>query len=138
MRIEKDLYHRGHRVISFLFFCDRLWILGYALRTFIIGAVSGTVKRGSLAASVRITIFFNHLGGVLYRYLRERLAAAIAPFLLQKYGLGGVLFAIEETPRVELGAYALPLAFQLAKRLKRATRASTEASVIRCSHSGIT
>jgi len=56
----------------------------------------------------------------LYRYLRERLAAAIAPFLLQKYGLGGVLFAIEETPRVELGEYALPLAFQLAKRLKKA------------------
>jgi arginyl-tRNA synthetase len=56
----------------------------------------------------------------LYRYLCERLAAAIAPFLLQKYGLGGVLFAIEETPRVELGEYALPLAFQLAKRLKKA------------------
>jgi arginyl-tRNA synthetase len=56
----------------------------------------------------------------LYRYLRERLAGAIAPFLLQKYGLGGVLFAIEETPRVELGEYALPLAFQLAKRLKKA------------------
>ena len=56
----------------------------------------------------------------MYRYLRERLAAAIAPFLLQKYGLGGVLFAIEETPRVELGEYALPLAFQLAKRLKKA------------------
>ncbi len=56
----------------------------------------------------------------MYRYLRERLAAAIASFLLQKYGLGGVLFAIEETPRVELGEYALPLAFQLAKRLKKA------------------
>ncbi len=56
----------------------------------------------------------------MYRYLRERLAAAIVPFLLDKYGLGGVLFAIEETPRVELGEYALPLAFQLAKRLKKA------------------
>jgi len=56
----------------------------------------------------------------LYRYLRERLAAAIVPFLLDKYGLGGVLFAIEETPRVELGEYALPLAFQLAKKLRKA------------------
>ncbi len=56
----------------------------------------------------------------MYRYLRERLAEAIVPFLLKKYGLGGVLFAIEETPRVELGEYALPLAFQLAKKLKKA------------------
>ena len=56
----------------------------------------------------------------MYRYLRERLTAAIVPFLLKKYGLGGVLFAIEETPRVELGEYALPLAFQLAKTLKKA------------------
>ena len=56
----------------------------------------------------------------MYRYLRERLVAAIVPFLFEKYRLGSVLFAVEETPRVELGEYALPLAFQLAKKLKKA------------------
>jgi arginyl-tRNA synthetase len=57
----------------------------------------------------------------LYRHLRDRLAAAIVRFLLDRYGFG-VLFVIEQPPKVELGEYALPLAFELAKKLRKAPR----------------
>jgi len=62
----------------------------------------------------------------LYRDLRDRLTAAIVPFLLDKYGLGGVFFAIDQPPRVELGEYALPLAFELAKKLRKPPRKIAE------------
>ena len=55
----------------------------------------------------------------MYRHLRDRLTAAIRPFLHDNYGLEVVFFAIDEPPRVELGEYALPLAFELAKKLRK-------------------
>jgi arginyl-tRNA synthetase len=62
----------------------------------------------------------------LYRHLRDRLTAAIGPFLLDKYGLGLVSFAIDQPPRLELGEYALPLAFELAKKLRKSPRKVAE------------
>jgi arginyl-tRNA synthetase len=62
----------------------------------------------------------------LYAYLRDRLTAAIVPFLLDKYGLELVSFAIDQPPRPELGEYALPLAFELAKKLRKPPRKIAE------------
>jgi arginyl-tRNA synthetase len=62
----------------------------------------------------------------LYRHLRDRLTAALVPFLLDRFGLGNVSFAIDEPPRVELGEYALPLAFELAKKLRKPPRKIAE------------
>ncbi len=52
------------------------------------------------------------------RLLRERLRA----LLLEKYKLELAHFAIEQPPNLEMGEYALPIAFELARTLKRAPR----------------
>ncbi len=58
----------------------------------------------------------------LYRYLQRRLAGAVREFLRRTYSLELETVVIEQPPKVELGEYALPLAFDLAKRLRRAPR----------------
>jgi arginyl-tRNA synthetase len=58
----------------------------------------------------------------LYRYLERRLADALREFLRRRYGLEVETVVIEQPPKVELGEYALPLAFDLAKKLRKAPR----------------
>jgi arginyl-tRNA synthetase len=58
----------------------------------------------------------------LYRYLQRRLAGAVREFLRRTYSLELETVVIEQPPKVELGEYALPLAFDLAKKLRRAPR----------------
>jgi len=58
----------------------------------------------------------------LYRYLERRLADAVREFLRRRYGLEVETVVIEQPPKVELGEYALPLAFDLAKKLRKAPR----------------
>ena len=79
--------------------------------------------------SVRITIFFNSLEGLLYRELERRLAQHMREFLRRSYGLEPEKIVIEQPPRVEFGEYALPLAFELAKKLRKAPRKIAEGIV---------
>jgi arginyl-tRNA synthetase len=58
----------------------------------------------------------------LYRYLQRRLAGAVREFLRRTYSLELETVVIEQPPKVELGEYALPLAFDLAKKLRKAPR----------------
>ena len=58
----------------------------------------------------------------MYRYLQRRLAGAVREFLRRGYGLEVETVVIEQPPKVELGEYALPLAFDLAKKLRKAPR----------------
>ena len=58
----------------------------------------------------------------MYRYLQRRLAGAVREFLRRTYSLELETVVIEQPPKVELGEYALPLAFDLAKKLRRAPR----------------
>jgi len=62
----------------------------------------------------------------LYRYLERRLAQQIREFLQSHYGLDLPKIVIEQPPRVELGEYALPLAFELAKKLRKPPRKIAE------------
>jgi arginyl-tRNA synthetase len=62
----------------------------------------------------------------LYRYLESRLAQQIREFLHRSYGLDLSKIVVEQPPRVELGEYALPLAFELAKTLRKAPRKIAE------------
>src|SRR5438874_10187790 len=55
---------------------------------------------------------FNYLGEVLYRDLEHRLAQRIREFLRGNYGVDLEKLIIEQPPRVELGEYAMPLAFE--------------------------
>lgn len=77
-------------------------------------------------ASATITVFPNHFEELLYRHLERRLAQQIRDFLRQNYGLELPRIVIEQPPRVDLGEYALPLAFELAKQLRKPPRKIAE------------
>jgi arginyl-tRNA synthetase len=62
----------------------------------------------------------------LYRHLQRRLADAVRDFLHGAYGLELDSIVIEQPPKVELGEYALPLAFELAKKLRKPPRKIAE------------
>jgi arginyl-tRNA synthetase len=62
----------------------------------------------------------------LYRHLERRLAQAVSDFLRRSYDLELPKIVIEQPPKVELGEYALPLAFELAKKLRKAPRKIAE------------
>jgi arginyl-tRNA synthetase len=62
----------------------------------------------------------------LYRHLRDRIAAAVVPFVLRTYNIGIQGFAVEEPPKIEFGEYAFPLAFELARKLRKPPRKIAE------------
>jgi arginyl-tRNA synthetase len=93
---------------------------------FIIGKRAQPVKLPRYAPSATITFFLNSLEGPLYRHLERRLAQQIRDFLRRNYDLDLPKIVIEQPPRVELGEYALPLAFELAKKLRKPPRKIAE------------
>jgi len=62
----------------------------------------------------------------LYRSLERRLARHMRDFLRRTYDLDLAKIVIEQPPKVELGEYAMPLAFELAKKLRKAPRKIAE------------
>ena len=62
----------------------------------------------------------------MYRQLEHRLGQHIREFVHRQYGLDLEKIVIEQPPRVELGEYAMPLAFELAKKLRKAPRKIAE------------
>jgi len=62
----------------------------------------------------------------LYLYFQRLLTDRVRHFLQQQYGLDLPTIVIEQPPKVEFGEYALPLSFELAKRLRRAPRKIAE------------
>jgi arginyl-tRNA synthetase len=62
----------------------------------------------------------------LYRHLERRLADAVRDFLRRAYSLELPHIVMEQPPKVEFGEYALPLAFELAKKLRKAPRKIAE------------
>ncbi len=89
---------------------------------FIIGNAANAVKPAHPRSSATIAIFSNHLEELLYRHLQHRLSDHIHEFLRRTYDLDLPNIVIEQPPRVDLGEYALPLAFELAKKLRKAPR----------------
>ena len=62
----------------------------------------------------------------MYRHLERRLAQQVHEFLRRSYDLDLAKIVIEQPPKVEFGEYALPLAFELAKKLRKAPRKIAE------------
>jgi len=62
----------------------------------------------------------------LYRYLEFRLVEHLREFLLHAYGLENANIVVEQPPKIEFGEYALPLAFELARKLRQAPRKIAE------------
>src|ERR1700710_1717600 len=59
----------------------------------------------------------------MYRTIQQSLLARIQAILLAKYDITLVQLVIEQPPSIALGELALPVAFELAKRLRKAPRA---------------
>jgi len=59
----------------------------------------------------------------MYRTLQQRLQRQIGEVLEQRYGIALETFVVELPPKIEFGEMALPVAFELAKRLKQPPRA---------------
>ncbi len=93
---------------------------------FIIGKAAIAVKPRASVRFATITLFFNSLGEFLYRHLERRLALHVREFLRRTYDLDLAKIVIEQPPKVEFGEYALPLAFELAKKLRKAPRKIAE------------
>ncbi len=62
----------------------------------------------------------------MYRKIAERLTQRMQEFLRQTYGVEAARVVVEQPPRIEFGEYALPLAFELAKSLRKAPRKIAE------------
>lgn len=62
----------------------------------------------------------------MYRHLQRELAQHVREFLQRTYEIDLPNIVIEQPPKVEMGEYALPLAFELAKKLRKAPRKIAE------------
>lgn len=62
----------------------------------------------------------------MYRKIQQELLRQIAAVVETKYGIALEQIAVEQPPKIEFGEYALPVALQLAKRVKKAPRAVAE------------
>src|ERR1700692_4404554 len=58
----------------------------------------------------------------MYRTIQQQLLARIQTILVQKYDVTLAQLAVEQPPSTALGELALPVAFELAKRLRKAPR----------------
>ncbi len=59
----------------------------------------------------------------MYRILQQTIQARIQEVVHERYGVELTQLAVELPPKLEFGEMALPVAFELAKRLKKAPRA---------------
>ena len=62
----------------------------------------------------------------MYRYLERRLVEHLREFLRRSYGLEIANIVVEQPPKIEFGEYALPIAFELARKLRKAPRKIAE------------
>ncbi|MGC2246930.1 MAG: arginine--tRNA ligase [Terriglobales bacterium] len=62
----------------------------------------------------------------MYRLLERRLIDAMRDFLRHAYQLELANIVVEQPPKIEFGEYALPIAFELARKLRKAPRKIAE------------
>src|SRR6202162_5278259 len=62
----------------------------------------------------------------LYRDLERRRGAHLRDFLRRTYDLEMANIVVEQPPKIEFGEYALPIAFELARKLRKAPRKIAE------------
>ncbi|MFI5088076.1 MAG: arginine--tRNA ligase [Terriglobales bacterium] len=62
----------------------------------------------------------------MYLQFQKRLAERVRAFLHEKYQLDLPMIVVEQPPSTQFGEYALPLSFELAKKLRKAPRKIAE------------
>lgn len=65
-------------------------------------------------------------GELLYYEFQQNLTTAVRDFLKRQYDLSLPNLAVDQPPKISMGEYALPLAFDLAKRLRKPPRKLAE------------
>ncbi len=66
----------------------------------------------------------------MYHFLECRLVDHLREFLRRSYNLEDANIVVEQPPKIELGEFALPLAFDLARKLRKSPRKIAEEIVI--------
>jgi arginyl-tRNA synthetase len=62
----------------------------------------------------------------VYRREQKKLVERLRSILQEKFGIEAATLAIEQPPEIRFGEYALPVAFELARKLKKAPRKIAE------------
>jgi arginyl-tRNA synthetase len=62
----------------------------------------------------------------VYRYLERRLVEHLRDFLRRTYDLENANIVVEQPPKIEFGEFALPIAFELARKLRKVPRKIAE------------
>ena len=62
----------------------------------------------------------------MYQYLESRVSQSVRDFLRRAYQLEIATLVVEQPPKIEFGEYALPIAFELARKLRKAPRKIAE------------
>ena len=62
----------------------------------------------------------------MYRDLERRIVEAVRAFLRRNYQLEVANIVVEQPPKIEFGEYALPIAFELARKLRKAPKKIAE------------
>ena len=62
----------------------------------------------------------------MYRHRERRLIESVREFLRRTYQLEVTNIVVEQPPKIEFGEYALPIAFELARKLRKAPRKIAE------------
>jgi arginyl-tRNA synthetase len=62
----------------------------------------------------------------VYRYLEQRLIEHLREFLRRTYDLENANIVVEQPPKIEFGEFALPIAFELARKLRKVPRKIAE------------
>ena len=70
----------------------------------------------------------------MYRHFQQRLVESVRAFLHRQYELDLPSITVEQPPNVSFGEFALPLAFELAKKLRKAPRKIAEEIVAGIGH----
>ena len=73
----------------------------------------------------------------MYRTVQQQLLVRIRAILLEKYDLTLAQLVVEQPPQIAMGELALPVAFELAKRLRKAPRAIATELVAELTAAGV-
>ena len=107
-RSEHGLLERRFRAASACFKCGRALARDPS-------QVCSYIARGNVRKS-----------GPLYLEQQRKLSTHVRAFLREKYHLDLTNIVIDQPPNVEMGEFALPLSFELAKKLRKAPRKIAE------------
>src|SRR5215469_8204631 len=81
-------------------------------------------QHSSIAYTISLSALLS--GAIVYLERQKQLAGHVRNFLKSKYGVDLPNIVIDAPPKVEMGEFAMPFSFELAKQLRKAPRKIAE------------